>query len=355
MSSKYLKFQIQNRITLLRTPGPTCHSPQESKSSSFKCLSIILLTMCKMPTVSIIVPTYNRGDFLPKTIESLLNQTYQDFELLVIDDASTDNTANLVSPYFEDKRFRFYREEINQGESSAVNMGWQQAKGLLVAIVNSDDPQDKRWLENMIAEIEKFPGYVIYYPNLRIIDSNGGEISKVFLRDWDRKIIYTKLLTCSSAGAVLNKSILPDAFLPRNSEVIYPSDLFQTLKLAQHGVGKRLPNVFGNWTEHQNSSINFLHTGDLALNFIDSLKLWFGENSSSLNLSDSDISHSMASLYLQVWRFIQRRSGLTATFIIFPWRLFLKELSRVTFVGWLLLEFAAWSTNKFKNFMKGLN
>lgn len=90
------------------------------------------------PAVSIIVPTYNRGDLLPKTLNSVLSQTYSQFELLIVDDGSIDNTKEVVASY-GDSRIRYLEQPCNRGVSAARNRGLRESKGDYIAFLDSDD------------------------------------------------------------------------------------------------------------------------------------------------------------------------------------------------------------------------
>jgi len=76
----------------------------------------------KTPAVSVVIPTYNRAHLVGRAIRSVLNQTYQDFEIIVVDDGSTDNTEEVVKS-FNDPRIRYIRHEENRGGSAARNTG----------------------------------------------------------------------------------------------------------------------------------------------------------------------------------------------------------------------------------------
>jgi glycosyltransferase involved in cell wall biosynthesis len=89
-----------------------------------------------MPRVSVIIPAFNASPFISQAIESVLNQTYTDYELIVVNDGSTDNTASLVMKYGE--RLRYVYQE-NQGLSSARNTGIDRAEGDLLAFLDADD------------------------------------------------------------------------------------------------------------------------------------------------------------------------------------------------------------------------
>lgn len=98
-----------------------------------------------MPKVSVVIPAYNTAAYLPEAIESVLQQTYQDFEILVVDDGSTDNTAEVASRYTP--RIRVIEKE-NGGPASARNTGMQQAAGEYIAFLDSDDA----WVQDKLAE-----------------------------------------------------------------------------------------------------------------------------------------------------------------------------------------------------------
>src|SRR5258708_31135231 len=88
--------------------------------------------------VTIILPVYNQQDFIKESIKSLLAQTYPNFELIVIDDASTDGTFNLIKE-FVDSRIVIIRNERNEGLSASVNKGIRLAKGEYIARMDADD------------------------------------------------------------------------------------------------------------------------------------------------------------------------------------------------------------------------
>ncbi|GAA0241172.1 glycosyltransferase family 2 protein [Haladaptatus pallidirubidus] len=105
------------------------------------------------PTVSVIVPTYNRAHSLPRTVESVLSQTLEDLELIIVDDASADNTAEVVASY-DDDRIRFFKHEENQGASAARNTGIEHAEGKYMAFLDSDDVWLPTKLEKQVLTLE---------------------------------------------------------------------------------------------------------------------------------------------------------------------------------------------------------
>lgn len=92
------------------------------------------------PKVSIIMPAYNSAGFIEESIRSVLSQTYTDWELFVIDDASTDNTAAIVKDLFlKDRRIKFLQLNENQGTGAARNKGTEAATGTFIAFLDADD------------------------------------------------------------------------------------------------------------------------------------------------------------------------------------------------------------------------
>ena len=91
-----------------------------------------------VPTVSVIIPTYNRANLIGRSIQSVLGQTYRDFEVIIIDDNSTDNTGEVVRS-FRDPRIIYIKLSSNSGVSAARNQGIQMAKGTYIAFQDSDD------------------------------------------------------------------------------------------------------------------------------------------------------------------------------------------------------------------------
>ena len=92
----------------------------------------------KTPLVSVIIPTYNRANLLKRAIKSVLDQTYKNLEIIIVDDGSTDNTKDIVKT-FSDPRIQYIRLPENRGVSSARNMGIKKSRGDFIAFLDSDD------------------------------------------------------------------------------------------------------------------------------------------------------------------------------------------------------------------------
>ncbi|MDW8303948.1 MAG: glycosyltransferase family A protein [Acidobacteriota bacterium] len=107
-----------------------------------------------MTYFSVIIPTYNRANFIKTTVKSVLNQSFQDFEVIVVDDGSTDGTSEIVKT-IKDNRVRYFYKE-NEERAVARNYGAKLAKGKYVSFLDSDDIVYKNYLEKALEMIEKY-------------------------------------------------------------------------------------------------------------------------------------------------------------------------------------------------------
>ncbi len=125
-----------------------------------------------MNLISIILPTYNRATFLPGAIESVLRQTCQDFELIIIDDGSTDGTEDVVAPFLSDKRIRYIKQQ-NAGAAAARNHGLSVRQGKYVAFIDSDDTWDEDKLALQWEIMNQLPDVGIVCSDFSSVDDEG--------------------------------------------------------------------------------------------------------------------------------------------------------------------------------------
>ena len=127
--------------------------------------------------VSIIMPSYNTGRFIGETIESVLAQSYSDWELIIVDDCSKDNTDDVVSQYLADERICYIKNETNSGAAISRNRALREAKGKWIAFLDSDDLWEPDKLKNQIAFMED-NGYHFSYTNYAEIDEKSSPNGK---------------------------------------------------------------------------------------------------------------------------------------------------------------------------------
>jgi glycosyltransferase involved in cell wall biosynthesis len=122
--------------------------------------------------VSIIMPSYNTASFIGESIQSVLAQSYKDWELIIVDDCSPDNTDDIVKPYLQDKRIKYIKNEKNSGAAVSRNRALREASGKWIAFLDSDDLWMKEKLEKQIQFMEKHD-YHFSYTNYSEIDTVG--------------------------------------------------------------------------------------------------------------------------------------------------------------------------------------
>lgn len=120
--------------------------------------------------VSIIMPSYNTGIYIKETIESVISQTYKNWELIIVDDCSTDNTDEVVNPFLKDCRIQYIKNKINYGAAMSRNRALRKAKGKWIAFLDSDDLWMPMKLEKQIKFMNQ-NGYHFSYTNYIEIDS----------------------------------------------------------------------------------------------------------------------------------------------------------------------------------------
>lgn len=142
--------------------------------------------------VSVIIPSYNNAHYLGTAIQSVLGQTYTDYEIIVVDDGSKDATREAAAKFGESVIY-IYQE--NQGLAGARNTGIQAAKGELVSLLDADDEWYSEYLEHMIALSDKNPDAQVFYCTAQCMDTDGHNLPQfVGGPPIDSKILYQVLL-----------------------------------------------------------------------------------------------------------------------------------------------------------------
>lgn len=135
--------------------------------------------MRKNNTVSIITPLYNKEQYIEETILSVCAQTYQDWELIVVDDCSTDDGAAVVKKYMEmDSRIHYYKNEENMGAAKSRNQAIELARGRYLAFLDADDLWDSKKLEIQIGRMEK-EQWAFSYTACDVVDGEGKKTGQV--------------------------------------------------------------------------------------------------------------------------------------------------------------------------------
>ena len=188
------------------------------------------------PRVSVIVPTHNRVGLLAEAVHSVLAQTFADFEVIIVDDGSTDRTADRVAG-IGDPRVQ-YHYQVNAGPSRARNAGIALARGEFVAFLDDDDSWLPEKLERQMDVLTARPHVDVVYCGFTFVGAEGEELAIDYHRPASRGSLYVDLMfenviTGSASAALLRKSCFTDVGLFDDALLAWEDqDLWRRLALA---------------------------------------------------------------------------------------------------------------------------
>ena len=207
----------------------------------------------KKPRFSIITVSYNHEQFIDQTIESVINQTYQDFEYLIVDGKSTDNSKKVIEKYSKNLKIKPIYQESNEGAVSSLNEGFKNATGEILCYINSDD----FFLKEALQEVENI---FVNNPSIDLIYGNAYMVSdkNIILRDFISKNFSFKRLkinechVCQQA-TFFRKKIFDqtNGFNPKNKRS-WDFELFTDMIKAGARF-KRINNVLACFRVHGNT------------------------------------------------------------------------------------------------------
>ena len=165
------------------------------------------------PLVSVIIPTYNRADLVAQAVQSVLDQTYNNIETIVIDDGSTDHTPEVLKEYNSEITYIY---QVRSERSKARNEGFRHSKGDYIAFLDSDDLWLPTKIEEQVQVFNEKPHVGLVYTDIQFIDANGntydGDLS------WDkpaREVLYEDLMTHNVITGSLSSVIVRRVCLDR--------------------------------------------------------------------------------------------------------------------------------------------
>jgi glycosyltransferase involved in cell wall biosynthesis len=193
------------------------------------------------PRVSVIIPTYNRATFIGAAIQSVLNQTFADFELIVVDDGSTDGTKDVASRYASDNRFTYLQQD-NGGRSSARNRALALARGAYIAFLDSDDTYLPEKLALQVSYLDSHPDVDMLYTSAACVDLNGRELKNHGYIASDEGYIYELIaffqpLTITLPTVMLRRAVMDEmGGFDLNMERFEDTDLWRRIA-KKHRIG----------------------------------------------------------------------------------------------------------------------
>ncbi|MBK8551094.1 MAG: glycosyltransferase family 2 protein [Ignavibacteria bacterium] len=227
------------------------------------------------PIVSIVIPTKNRAELLKKSIESVLVQTFQKWEIIVVDDSSTDNTGDVMTEYMKsDPRIKYFRipKSSTEGISEYLNFGITQSKGKYIARLDDDDI----WcsgvkLQMQVDFFDSNKEYVLTGGGVIMVDQNGTELFRFFKNETDENIRRKALLACpmEHTTVMFRKDAAVKTGCYGNYKVAEDWDLF--LRLGQVGKLYNFQEYFTFYLQGE-QNLSLKDQGEVALTEINIIK-----------------------------------------------------------------------------------
>lgn len=227
-----------------------------------------------LPSLSVIIPAYNAGKFIRRTLQSVEGQVRQPDEIIVIDDGSTDETARLVEEFAETcaLRIKLKRQE-NQGSSAARNHGIGEAGGELLAFLDADDVIYPDFLNQAVLALSHYPHWLACFSDRDIVDDKGTLIAKdldhpVFRSISKRRLAsdFVELSGDTLFVAMLDGSVIPMTIVCRRRDVeavggfdetlVFNEDRLFMLRMMKRGVFGYVDRPLGTWQRHSDNKSN---------------------------------------------------------------------------------------------------
>lgn len=258
--------------------------------------------MTDQPLVSIITPIFNRAHYIGETICSVLAQTYPNFELLVVDNGSTDNTREVVSS-FADPRIRYFHQENSGSPVSPRNRGFDEARGEIICFLDSDDVWLPQKLALQIRHLQSNPSQALVYADCHLMNERG-KINGLY-SDFQKPhqgYILTSLLRSNFIPAltVAFKKPMIEEFGILNEAYLIPHDLDLYLKIANRYQIGYIPHPLAKLRIHTNNLCR--HRIRNRLEIMQVVKPWC--------LGDRSVLQISQNLKRKIWAFHCFKTGL---------------------------------------------
>ena len=191
------------------------------------------------PRISVLTTVYNGEEFIEETIKSVLNQSFKDFEYIIVDDGSTDNTRKIIKKLMKiDKRIKYVYYGKNRGYSNlhnVINVGLKNCVGKYIARLDADDICYTKRLEIQYEYLEEHPKIFMIGSSADVIDKNGIKIGEMIKKPWPA--IVLKFIVG------FNNPFIHSSIMFRNKGFMYPSYVEHYFFVQAVVFGKRLKNI----------------------------------------------------------------------------------------------------------------
>lgn len=223
----------------------------------------------KEPFFSIIIPTYNRAEFILETLSTVFQQTYKDYEVIVVDNASTDNTSEILRPLANEGKIRYIQQDLNYERARSRNTGQDQAKGLFVTFLDSDDFMYENQLQDAYEFTVSHPDFRFFHNLYELVDQNRKRIYRYpfqKLKNPIKQICEGNFLSC--IGVFLHQDIYSTIRWDENQLLTGSEDYeFWIRVIALEKKVGRIERINSGILHHPGRTMNNLQVGSAAHRF----------------------------------------------------------------------------------------
>jgi len=252
-----------------------------------------------MPFFTVIIPTYNRADLIEVAINSVLQQSFTDFEIIVIDDASQDDTEKVVSK-FSDTRIQYLKNERNLERSRTRNKAINLAKGNYITFLDSDDYYLENHLQNFYDEISSVKiKSAMFFCNKKTLE-NKVISSNLFLPILENPVEYFLLIPVMPLQVCLSKEILLKHQF--NPGIYINEDSLLWMEIASEYPVYQSSNETCVYLTHENNSIN-VQKNNVFKNRLDSINIALGNPNIKKNISREKQQLAKSDCYFGMFKY----------------------------------------------------
>lgn len=201
----------------------------------------------RIPSVSVVMPVYNGGKYLAEAIKSILDQTFPDFEFIIIDDGSSDRSVRIISE-FKDRRIFLKQNAANEGDCRCRNFGMKTARGKYICVMDQDDISEPERLQKQFQFMEINPDTGICGSYAKNIPSN---ILTMFATDFDQlKVEFLSNNFCVHSSRFMQRMYLDKFNLRYNEDVRYACDFDFCARALRYFKVQNIPDVLLQYRRH---------------------------------------------------------------------------------------------------------
>jgi|CXWL01.1.fsa_nt_gi glycosyltransferase involved in cell wall biosynthesis len=269
-----------------------------------------------LPRVSLVTPTFNQARYIEASVRSVLAQTYDAIEYIVIDDGSTDDTVEILRSFGDQIR---WLSQPNAGQARTLNRGWAMATGDIIGYLSSDDLLKRDAVATAVKALAERPEAVACYCDFDLIDEFGRRVRSVQTQDFSRALLARDLVCLPGPGAFFRRSALVRTG-GWNADLTQVPDFDFWLRLSRLGDFARVPINLADYRIHSESA-SYRRTSAAQSDEIIRVVAAYWSDAEVAVAQDATASNAMAHLISARSHFSSGRAALGVGRMLQAWRL----------------------------------